>query len=422
MTADSKINISRAVNLLYLAYIVIWPAFGRLVVQVDGAGRIGMFLLILVIFFNFSKLDFWRSLSYRPITLWLIWCVYVSSVWLWKGLPPLNNVTPFLFIYTEIFSPFFAMWVISYEVRRKAKPTVIFLCLAFLTYMLLGVLLQQGAKLYNGRVSGGLWNNMPLTSLSFMAVVVIANIKGWLSTKWVVMALLLSIIATLMVATRKAFIGIGIIIIFWYISANNVKKASSIIMAVLVVLVAFFGISYIFDNTVLGERFSLVENQGKALNKSGYELLNFLGDRATFYIEGWKLFKSYPFFGIGLSNYKTVLPSDMPIHSEFMVQLAEGGLIGALLFLLFHFSLFRRIFSMKKENNKSMKLTLCGIMICILFIGLTAWTYSMRAYYIVFGAIIGLSTSQPLVYDADEGIKEEISENATVESTENSES
>ena len=308
-----------------------------------------------------------------------------------------------MFVYANIFTPLIVMWLTFYEVRRKDKPTILFLCIAFLIYMLLGVFLQQGAKLYQGRVSGGLWNDMPLTSLSFMAVVVVTNIKGWLSAKWVVLALLLSVMATLMVATRKAFVGLAIIIVFWYISANDLKKASSLILAVLAILISFIGVSYIFDNTLLGERFSLVAEQGRAYNKTGYELFNFLGDRATYYIEGWKLFKSHPIIGIGISNYVKVLPSDMPIHSEFMVQLAETGIIGSSLFFLFHYTMFRRIFAVNKiENGKNIKLTMCGIMVCILFIGLSAWTYSMRAYYVLFGAIIALTSLTPYKNDEDD--------------------
>ena len=169
--------------------------------------------------------------------------------------------------------------------------------------------------------------------------------------------------------------------------------------------------SYIFDDTLLGERFSLVAEQGRAYNKTGYELFNFLGDRSIYYIEGWKLFKLHPIIGIGISNYVKVLPSDMPIHSEFMVQLAETGIIGSSLFILFHYTMFRRIFAVrKKENGKNIRLTMCGIMVCILFIGLSAWTYSMKAYYVLFGTIIALTSLPSNETDGDNSSGKEMDE------------
>ena len=389
--SDHKINISRVINMLYLAYNIIWPALGRLVLQIDAAGRTGMILLALVIFFNFSKLEFWRTFTVRPIFLWLLWCLLVSGVGLYKGIH-IDNTTPILFLYTKVFTPFLIMTIVFYEIKRDPKGLVLNLAFFFLMYMLIGIIVQRGAKLYQGRVSGGLWNDMPLTSLAFVSIVMLANIKKWLSAKYVLIALLLAIIATMMVATRKAFIALSILTVFWYLSAYDARKASSVIFGVLAIILVYVGITYIMDNTVIGQRFSILEEEGQQYNKSSYAILNFLGDRITYYIEGWKIYKANPIFGIGLWNYGYVLPSDMPIHSEYMVQLAECGTLGAVLFLMFYYSLLKCVFRIRKvETDNKMWLTLLGTMLFVIFIDLSSWTYSSRSYFVLFGIIIGLS-------------------------------
>ena len=74
-TGSRKIKISSFFNLLFLAYVIIWPAVSRLIIKIDEAGRIGFFLLALVIFFNFNKLSFWRILKIKPVMIRLLWCV-----------------------------------------------------------------------------------------------------------------------------------------------------------------------------------------------------------------------------------------------------------------------------------------------------------------------------------------------------------
>ena len=391
MTAgtENKINISRVINLTFLAYHIIWQAFGRLVVQVDAAGRAGMFLLVLVLFFNFSKLSFWRTYKIKPIFIWLIWCVVVSAVGAVYGIHIKTGTLQV--IYNSVFTPLIIMSVACYEVKRNPKGTLLYICFFFLIYMLIGILMQQGAKLYNGRVSGGLWNLLPLTSLAFVAMVMLANVRQWLSTKYVIIALLLSIIAIMMVATRKALVALVIMSLFWYLTVNDVRKASSLVWAVLIIVVIYSGLDYMMDNTVIGQRFSIVEEQGQRYNKSSVAVLNFLGDRLTYYIEGWKIYKSHPIFGIGLWNYKHYLSADMPIHSEYMVQLAECGTVGTVLFVAFYVSLFKCIFRIKKNPGMGKTwLTLLGMMIFMLFLNLSAWTYSYKAYFVMFGVIIGM--------------------------------
>lgn len=390
-TGSIKIKISSFFNLLFLAYVIIWPAVSRLIIKIDEAGRIGFFLLALVIFFNFNKLSFWRILKIKPVMIRLLWCVYAAVAWLMIGIPN-EKIGGFLFLHGALVMPMVSMWVATYEMKRDAKFTVLALCAFYAVYVFLGIFLQQGAKLYNGRVSGGLWNNLPLTSLAFISAMCIANVMGWIKKKWVVLAIVMAVISTLMVATRKAFVGIGIVTVFWYVSINDVKKASSLIMAVLTTVFAVVAITYVMDNTVIGERFSIVEDQGRVYNDTGVALFNILGDRLTFYINGWALFLKHPIIGIGLNNYVKVLPSDMPIHSEYMVQLAETGIIGTSLFLAFTVMLLRRIGRLKHiEKYCKLRLALYGALFFILFIDLSAWTYSSRSYAIIMAVIIGMT-------------------------------
>ena len=130
-----------------------------------------------------------------------------------------------------------------------------------------------------------------------------------------------------------------------------------------------------------------LEEDAATYNTTDYGILSLLGDRAFFYIEGWELFMQHPVCGIGINNFMTVADYPMPIHSEYMVQLVENGLIGSIIFLAFVIFLWR---TSNHISDIRFRRTALGWVLCVLFISLTSWIYDMPQFFIVFGLIIGL--------------------------------
>ena len=58
--------------------------------------------------------------------------------------------------------------------------------------------------------------------------------------------------------------------------------------------------------------------------------------RAIQYEFGYEKFLENPYFGIGLNNYKQFDGYNLVLHSEYLVQLIENGLVGFILFFLFY--------------------------------------------------------------------------------------
>ncbi len=137
----------------------------------------------------------------------------------------------------------------------------------------------------------------------------------------------------------------------------------------------------------MGQRFYAIEDSAERFNTSDIAWLNFLGDRAYFYIEGWELFKENPICGIGINNFVVIAQSELPIHSEYIVQLCECGIIGCILFVLFYASLLR--YSRGIKGDIRHKILFTGYLRSVIFLGLMAWTYQFTYYFICFGIIIG---------------------------------
>ena len=114
-----------------------------------------------------------------------------------------------------------------------------------------------------------------------------------------------------------------------------------------------------------------------------------MGDRSRYYVLGWKFFIDNLWMGIGLGNYALHDPFGHLLHTEYMVQLTECGIIGTTLYLLFMgwmaYNLLYVFFRIEKRET----LIYAGMYGAILFISFTAWIYQFPIYFIVFGIIIG---------------------------------
>ena len=158
-------------------------------------------------------------------------------------------------------------------------------------------------------------------------------------------------------------------------------------------MVAYLSVTYILQNTMMGERFQSIEDDAEVYNTTNYGILSLLGDRAFFYIEGWELFLKSPICGIGINNFMQVAKYPMPIHSEYMVQLVENGIVGFVLYLFFVWSLF---YTTNKLCDIGFRRLALGWIMSVLFISFTSWVYDMSHFYIIFGLIIGMRNHYPL--------------------------
>ncbi len=118
------------------------------------------------------------------------------------------------------------------------------------------------------------------------------------------------------------------------------------------------------------------------------------GDRGVYYVRGWEAFKDEPITGIGLKNF---LHNYWPtvLHSEFMVHLAELGLIGFILYLLFNISVFRSIREAKKTNASALIYNyLFFVFGAIMISASVLFMYNSMATAIIYGLILLLTNSK----------------------------
>lgn len=380
----------KQINYFYLAFVLLWQPLQIAFVQVDGAGRIPFFLTILVFVINYiNDPTFKKQILTTPTLFWAIWGIYSSVNLLVHGY---YGEIPFLFfLIHSLFTPFLVMLLTSKEVIRNKKHVLQLLSVVFIIYAVLSVtVLGAQTNADSERSLGALWNEGPLTALFIVFFLGLLYVNNWLTIRNLIPLILFVFVIIALGGTRKAFGG-AILLLATLVISQLTFSPRKIIMMLILAGFAYCGYTYVMEHTSMGDRFKEGLEVGENTNTTNIKLLNLVGDRATFYITGWQVFSENPVTGIGLGNYMRETGSEYVIHSEYIVQLAEGGLIGTSLFLLFNLGIAKCIYRAWKKYPKERPVIwmLLGAFIVILFIGVTAWTYSFTRYFMVYGIIIG---------------------------------
>lgn len=383
------LSFRQTLNRLFLSYMILKPTFTSLFWGFDGAGHTYMILLALILYLNIRNRFFWQDLKNTPILIWLVWCFYATIVWLVIG----KNSTPlptYVFIFNKIFLPFSALFLTYHETKKDPDGICKTMLYSFLLYTILGVLFQNpvSAGKRGGELLG---NDLPLGGICMLATAAFYYVRGLCSKKLFFCCTLFCTYAIFFVATRKALIGELLILSALIYAIFDIRRARDVLLLLFAVIFIYWAYSYIMDYTVIGKRLMAVDDSAKQFNTSGYEILDLVGDRAYFYINGWKFFLKSPIFGIGLRNFPIEMHTHLPIHSEYVVQLCEMGITGCVLYMAYIYSVLQKIKAVRLWGDKKVFILFWGWMAALLFISLTAWTYEFSRYFIVTGIFIGYS-------------------------------
>ena len=291
----------------------------------------------------------------------------------------------------NVINLFIFLWIVIIELNRDKSKCLKVLLAGLLIYMVMGAL-NVTISDDNRAYAVGLGNMLPLYSMSaaFVAGLLLNynDLKGsWWSFISIIIFALFLIVVT---ATRKALGGLLIILVGVLMSKNRKFNNRSIVVSTIIMVGMIIGYNWIRENTFIGER---LDNMGEQFD---YELssnpmvndflLDFLGDRSYYYYYGIMYFHQQPLTGIGLGNFKVVNQSTSRIHSEYIVQLCENGIIGLLLLLLFYFFILVGL-NRQRKKGENIWVYMFGLF-AVLFINFTAWTYNMEYIMLIYAILI----------------------------------
>lgn len=318
----------------------------------------------------------------KPVVFWFLWCLYSWINWETKGVPPMEPFLPRHYI-TKFILPLATMWIVYYEGNRNLRSMSIVILFFSFVYCICGLLLQKVE-----RSEQELGNCLALngTTLAFFGC--FCYINKFINRTLLLLVLLISLASIAFVSTRKAFGGFSIILISLFFSQIDVRNPKTLFYAFFILVAGSVSLQYVIEHTSMGERFTIIEDQAYSYSIKIPSYLTFLGERAAHYVLGWETFVKNPITGIGLSNFQTVTGFYYQLHTEYMVQLCEGGLIGSFLWVLFMCGIIKSAWHAYRKRISPVAIICIGGVFSILLIDLTAWTYQGTNYFAVYGLIL----------------------------------
>ena len=390
-----KYDITYYLGFFAMAFAIMEKPFS-LLFGLKGGYIIAIGLMFMVILSNINNMRLKRVLKSPPVVIWIIWIIYSLSNWFLGPKYNFEMADP-LYVARRQLMPIGMMIIVSFEGMRNSKRAIWTLTIIMLMYVLVGLLFQQSMSQIDDREDTMLGNEVALTACVLGFFSFMASARSMIKDYILISILVIVMIGIFYLSTRKALGGIAIIAFFYVIGRYDIRKPHHIIVLVVFGLLAYWAFGYIMENTMMGERLATVSDAAylRGANEDDL-LLRIVGDRAGSYIWGWSIFLQNPITGIGLTNYPSYTMTGIPLHTEYIAELCENGIIGTVLYICFNVSILMMIFKSSSSYNRRVKYVCLGGMACILFISLTAWTYSFPRYFSMFGIIIAIFYPQML--------------------------
>lgn len=378
--------------------------------------HIDVIVLLMAFAINGRDVYFRKAFVSGPIMIWGLWTVY--SIVNWFICPySVRTADAHAHWYWEIFSlsrTYFMLTILYFEACLDFPRTLKLITSAFIIYFIIGIGGQWGGpmrddEVWEGRNGTILGNHFPLNMICSLFAVALANIYGYFTRKQLFLWTCFVVFVILWVATRKALGGLFLLVLFYIIANLKNLSFSNILKLSFAVGALYFIFNTALDYTLVGQRMNAIRIYDTQIEVPVW--LSFLGDRAIQYILAWEVFLQHPLYGVGIGNSMDYTGLPIPIHSEYMEQLCEGGIVGTALYVWFNISIFKNIFYSYIERSKKVTIICMGGMVILLFLSITAWLYNMPCFFVIYTLVIAYCYPQtdemPDEYNEDDWENEE---------------
>lgn len=359
----------------------------------DRGGYIILLVEILTCLYLYNTdILFKKIVLYKVNLFFLLIITYYAISSALHEVPVMDNFTSY---FREQFKCYFLLVMCCYLFLKDSKKTVYYALAGYLLFLFLSV---RGGTMIQVQSDGGERLNgigahsTQLGQMAGFALILIVYMRYFLkaSLLQVVLFSLIPIYAIIAAGSRNGlmgmFIAIGLFLLTPYM-ANMKFSIKNIVMIAITIGISYLVIVFFLENTYVGVRMLNTEEQAQMQDKSMMTgtWLDYLGDRGFYYYLGFYNFIEHPFFGIGYHNFQYYNRIPWPAHSEYVVHVAEGGILGAYLFFSFIGNIFKRLLS-NYHNQKTQSSFVLFVGFCVfLLMCVTTFTYNQIQFYPFIG-------------------------------------
>lgn len=367
-----------------LIIVICWVPLNQYVLGFDGAGRIPLALLIVSCFMISPFIS--KEIRKKPICIYIILAIYMFVNALLKGtqIASINSNT--YTVFCQIFNPIFLFFIVRYLSRVNYDRTVI-LCMSGLLIYTVLCLISDTSSQYEGRIGSEINpNTIALNATLCYFLAFYLYVRDKISRLFLILLSIVPFYVILASGSRMAFVVVVAISFFYIIFLQNRRKGS--LLGLMAFLVLFFiGITYVLNNTYIGERLLSTTTQIEGTDiETGNRFIDAFGDRGVQYYNSFPLFLDNFITGIGLNHWVEYNPTGHVCHSEYLTMYLENGVIGIILYLSFFSYFFRTlrcIYRSKIGAKKSSYYLLCMFW-CLAAINFVFWTYDSYGFFVLY--------------------------------------
>jgi O-antigen ligase len=337
---------------------------------------------------NFNR-EFFRTIFSRPTVIWLIWIIYaLINTFLITGFYHHRDQNPFVFSFAIIISFLFFLFIINKKTNESELIDI--LIWAYFIRLLISFIFDTTAiKGYDFVARFGVDFNPNLVGFGALFIIVLLLIKKIYKHNISIIYYLiaaLSIYTIIISASKKTFISLIILAIGFLFVSREKMYLKKIVKYSAFSIVTLLSVLWVLNNTTVGLR--LIDSYQKTQRARTIEAM--FDHRAAQYLIGWDTFKENPINGVGLSNFVNVSGYSTPLHTEYMVQITECGLIGFALFVVFYGIIIKKIILIRRLSS-SFKIyaevhLLSLLIMFVLFSG--AWIYSNPMMWVLIALAV----------------------------------
>jgi O-antigen ligase len=189
--------------------------------------------------------------------------------------------------------------------------------------------------------------------------------------------------------SRKGFIGVAILILFWFLLTylKELRKRPLLVIVMLwgIVALGVFA-AYSMRNTVLMQRFSQFNKETTASSTGG-------GTRLLMIEESIRFTASHPVLGLGLDNFQVYSVVGLYSHNNYAEVFSSTGIPGGILYYLIYVIIFYRLHKVSKFSLSPSQRNVVTIFKCLMLLRLVldlgVVSYYSKINWIFMAIIIG---------------------------------
>lgn len=370
---------------LWIVIILLIPTISPFI-QMHGFRPImfGLNILFFCYFIKFYHLE--RKIFQNSLILTYAILVFYHCANCYLQRVPMTSGNGYLAFFIPVISNFCVMVTIYILFLNNPQKTLYILCVGYILYMILAYMSVSEVE---GRLIGQYIHPNQYAQAAGMGLflIIISKSLKYIGVSQMCLMMVLPVAAIFACGSRNGLGLLFFVIVTLIISRvlnRHVSITNYIVLVVVIILLGYIG-KYIIDSSFVGNRLLTHETSDKFQVHTG-TVIDVLGDRAIYYVLGFQNFLTNPIFGIGLWHFNTFNNFGYTLHSEYMIHLCEGGLIGFSLYIFFVCILFYKLFVIFWLNKRTYHFSVLMTFVSYLFIGLTAREF----YYTQFFPILGI--------------------------------